>query len=183
MAALLETAPILSHQSSCLFNWRRKDGEAVGELWAEELDVCFSFTGERDEAMFYLLTLEIEGIGGPALADLETARRLVARIAPPAHTDEKVIAAAHRWLGGALQRVRARVDGMRGVMESMPRHVRPHFFYHRIRPYLAGFKGNPTLPAGVVYEGVDGDGAAGVRRQLSGGSAAQSSIVGALPFV
>ncbi len=188
VAAALETEPILSHQSNCLYNFRRRGEDAAGpaELRAEELDVTFSFTGERDEAMFYLLTLEIEAVGGLALADLEAARRLVARLSslpsslpspslaldPPA-----LLAAAHAWLAGALGRVKGRVDRMRGIMDSMPAHVRPAFFYHRIRPYLTGWKGNPTLPEGVVYEGVvDGEGR---RLHLSGGSAAQSSIVGA----
>lgn len=94
-------------------------------------------------------------------------------------TRQAAVAAAHTWLAAALRRVRGRVDRMRGVMMSMPHHVRPAFFYRRIRPYLAGWRSNPTLPDGVVYEGVGGDGEEGVRLRLSGGSAAQSSIIGA----
>ena len=178
VAAALETAPILSHQSNCLYNFARRpsphpqhyDGSG-GPLRAQDLEVTFSFTGERDEAMFCLLTLEIEATGGPALAELEAARRLVARLSPTkvqqqgsssssgsgsVEKQRQLIFAAHVWLAAALGRVRGRVDRMRGIMESMPRHVRPAFFYSRIRPYLAGWKGNPTLPEGVVYEGVVG---------------------------
>ncbi|KAL9956794.1 hypothetical protein ACROYT_G038332 [Oculina patagonica] len=30
----------------------------------------------------------------------------------------------------------------------------PKEFYHNLRPYLAGWDGNPVLPVGLIYEGV-----------------------------
>lgn len=51
--------------------------------------------------------------------------------------------------------------------------VHPHAFYHRVRPYVAGWKGNPVLD-GLIYEGVEGEGHKG---WWHGGSAAQSSLI------
>lgn len=48
-------------------------------------------------------------------------------------------------------------------------------FYHQIRPFLGGWKGSDVLPEGMFYEGVWLD-----RKECSGGSAAQSSIIAAI---
>jgi len=47
----------------------------------------------------------------------------------------------------------------------------PDEFYHSLRPFLAGWYGNPVLPDGLVYEGVSE-----TPLQYSGGSAAESSV-------
>ena len=38
-------------------------------------------------------------------------------------------------------------------IERMNEGCMPFIFYHRIRPFLSGWKSNPTLPNGMVYEG------------------------------
>jgi indoleamine 2,3-dioxygenase len=48
----------------------------------------------------------------------------------------------------------------------------PVIFYHRVRPFLAGWKHNPTLPNGIIYSGVSNE-----RKQYYGGSAAQSALL------
>ena len=48
----------------------------------------------------------------------------------------------------------------------------PKLFYTSHRPLLSGWKDNPALPEGLVYEGVSHDPV-----QYSGGSAAQSAAV------
>ena len=47
-------------------------------------------------------------------------------------------------------------------------HILPH--YHQHRPLLSGWKGNPSLPKGLIYQGVSEE-----PIQYSGGSAAQSA--------
>jgi hypothetical protein len=51
----------------------------------------------------------------------------------------------------------------------------PHIYYHRVRTPMSGWRGNPALPGGLVYEGVSRE-----PLQLYGETGAQSSIVAAL---
>lgn len=37
---------------------------------------------------------------------------------------------------------------------AMREGCHPFIFYHRVRPFLSAWKHNPTLPLGVIYEGV-----------------------------
>jgi len=253
---MLGTCPILSHQSNCLYNWRRvvaakmeegeeekeggmngsssncsgdglKDGSSTGSsavktanslLQAKDLALTFSFTGDGNERMFYLLTLEIEAVGAQALPLLEEARRtaqllfLVASSKQQKKKKEEEIGKLlqhqqkqqqeeeedeetqhqqqqnhhcqqhqqqqhqrpqeqqqqqsqeqqqqqqqeeeEQIIINALTQVRAYIQGCQSILLSMPRFVDPAFFYHRVRPYLSGWKNNPTLPEGVVYRGV-----------------------------
>jgi hypothetical protein len=55
----------------------------------------------------------------------------------------------------------------------------PHVYYHRVRLPMSGWKGNPRLPNGLVYESsCAGD--AGAPVELYGETGAQSSIVAAV---
>lgn len=45
--------------------------------------------------------------------------------------------------------------GIRSMREGLSRMnvgCHPLIFYQRVRPFLSGWKANPTLPDGVVYE-------------------------------
>ncbi len=180
----LETPPILSHQSNCLYNWRPGIEKALTDpLRAQDLALAFSFTGDDNERMFYLLTLEIEAIGAQALPLLEGTRRVAAAASSSSSSEQE------QEMVEALTQVRAFIQAMQQVLLSMPRFVDPSFFYTRVRPYLSGWGNNPTLPTGVLYQGVGTrDGGVGKRTnekegqrlQYSGGSAAQSSIITAL---
>lgn len=67
------------------------------------------------------------------------------------------------------------VKGMVESMDAMREGCHPLIFYQRVRPFLSGWKHNPTVPNGVIYEGVSEE-----RQQFYGGSAAQSAL---LPFL
>lgn len=41
---------------------------------------------------------------------------------------------------------------MRDALSRMPVGCHPLIFYQRVRPFLSGWKANPTLPDGVLYE-------------------------------
>lgn len=60
-------------------------------------------------------------------------------------------------------------------LDCMREGCHPFIFYHRVRPFLSGWKDNPILPKGVVYQGVSEE-----PKQFFGGSAAQSSLI---PFL
>ena len=57
----------------------------------------------------------------------------------------------------------------------MPESCDPYIYYHRVRPYIHGWKDHPALPQGVIYEGVDAYG--GQPQQFRGETGAQSSVI------
>jgi indoleamine 2,3-dioxygenase len=60
----------------------------------------------------------------------------------------------------------------------MPERCDPYIYYHRVRPYIHGWKNHPDLPEGLIYEGVAEYG--GKPQQFRGETGAQSSIIPAL---
>ncbi len=75
-----------------------------------------------------------------------------------------------------LKIINTSISAMVTSLRKMNQGCMPFIFYHRIRPFLSGWKSNPILPDGVVYEGVKN----GERQFFYGGSAAQSPL---LPFL
>ena len=71
-----------------------------------------------------------------------------------------------------LHRIAASIQAMTFSLNCMREGCHPFIFYHRVRPFLSGWKHNPTLPHGIIYRGVSDD-----RQQFYGGSAAQSSLL------
>ena len=55
----------------------------------------------------------------------------------------------------------------------MPEKCDPYIYYHRVRPYIFGWKNNPDLKNGVIYEGCFED----KPQFYRGETGAQSSIV------
>lgn len=47
---------------------------------------------------------------------------------------------------------KAGIESMREALSRMPVGCHPLIFYQRVRPFLSGWKANPTLPDGVLYE-------------------------------
>jgi indoleamine 2,3-dioxygenase len=60
----------------------------------------------------------------------------------------------------------------------MPEWCEPFIYYHRVRPYIHGWKNHPDIPEGVIYEGVEAYG--GRPQKFRGETGAQSAIVPAL---
>ena len=69
-----------------------------------------------------------------------------------------------------LATITSAIGEMREELAQLHEGCRPATFYHQHRPLLSGWKGNPGLPKGLIYEGVSEE-----PIQLSGGSAAQSA--------
>lgn len=155
LAARLGRKPIISHASNVLHNWRRID--PGGGLTLDNLAMLQGFLTSSDEAWFVLVTVAIEAVGGPALRCLGRVQAAVTGDAP----DD---------LAADLDAIAGTVGAMSATLQRMYEKCDPHIFFHRVRPFLAGW------PApGLVYEGVGEQPVA-----LSGGSAAQSSLVQAL---
>jgi indoleamine 2,3-dioxygenase len=124
-----------------------------------------SFYGGLDEAWFTLVHVAIEAQAAPALAALLPAQGAAAAGDIAALTDHlTTIASATERLDATLAR--------------MPERCEPAIYYQRVRPYMFGWKGNPALPDGVIYQGVSALG--GRPQQLAGETGAQSTIIPAL---
>ena len=69
-----------------------------------------------------------------------------------------------------LATITSAIGEMRQELAQLHEGCRPATFYHQHRPLLSGWKGNPSLPKGLIYRGVSEE-----PIQYSGGSAAQSA--------
>jgi indoleamine 2,3-dioxygenase len=65
---------------------------------------------------------------------------------------------------------------MEAILRRMPERCDPTIYFHRIRPFMFGWKDNPALPDGMVYEGAFGN----QPQHFRGETGAQSSIIPAL---
>jgi indoleamine 2,3-dioxygenase len=73
------------------------------------------------------------------------------------------------------------IEHMVATLKRMPEWCDPYVYYHRVRPYIHGWKNHPNLPDGLIYEGVaDYDGRP---QQFRGETGAQSAIVPSLDAV
>ncbi len=152
--------PVLSYASYALDNWRRLDPNAPIELG--NIVLLQNFLAGLDEEWFILIHVDIEAKAARAIRQVPIALRAAAQNDLPTLT-------------AALQEVAAALEQMYAVLARMPEACDPYIYYHRVRPYIHGWKNNPALPNGLVYEGVDAYG--GQPQQFRGETGAQSAIV------
>jgi len=163
---LVGRPPILSYQSYASDNWRRFD--KAGPIECGNIGLLQCFLGGQDEEWFILIHIDIEKKAGKALKAIEEAQAAVV-----AQDTEKVEA--------ALIKMRAALTAMYEVLGRMPERCDPYIYFHRVRPYIFGWRNNPSLPDGVVYEGVDQY--KGVGQKFRGETGAQSAIIPAMDGV
>lgn len=171
LAAELGVPPVMTHMSIVLYNWRRLD--PLGPIATGNLAPLCQFLGGQDEAWFYLITVEIEARGGAAMGYLVQAREsaVVALTSPP---DSEESRTAVKNVSQCLTAASACIRAMKDALSRMSQGCDPRIFYHRVRPFLSGWRANPTMPSGVEYGGI------GERRSFYGGSAAQCTLFPAL---
>jgi len=163
---LVGRPPILSYQSYASDNWRRFDKSGVIECGNIGLLQCF--LGGQDEEWFILIHIEIEKKAAKALKAIEQAQ-------------EAVVLADAEKVEAALVKLRSALAAMYEVLGRMPERCDPYIYFHRVRPYIFGWRNNPSLPDGVVYEGVDHY--KGVGQKFRGETGAQSAIIPAMDGV
>ena len=160
VAVHLARPPVLSHASMILYNWRRLQPD--GPLALNNLATLHQFYGGLDEAWFYLVTVDVEARGAPAVQCIVAAQQAVAEAHPgEAERQLNCLAFVLTQVQASLKRMYERCD--------------PYIFYLRVRRFVGGWKGSQELPEGVIYEGVSQE-----RQQFHGGSAAQSSLFAAI---
>ncbi|NWH81356.1 I23O2 dioxygenase, partial [Piaya cayana] len=144
--------PILSHVDFVLANWRRKNPKG-------NLDTIISLPGGESLRGFILVTLLVEKAAVPGIKAIVQAIRAIVQ-----HDEETL----HK----ALQELAEAIGNMSQALKRMHDYVDPAVFYTVIRIFLSGWKDNPAMPDGLIYEGVSEEPMA-----YSGGSAAQSTIL------
>ena len=151
VAQKLERPPILTYSSIVLANWQVLDKTKPIELG--NIATLMQFQGGMDEAWFYLITVDMEAKGAPALQALIDLKHAAAtKNRAEAQRALKVIEGVLKELLIVFNRIHERCD--------------PYIFFNRVRPWLSSF-------TSIKYEGVKGAEA----ENHFGGSAAQSSLI------
>ena len=166
VAQKLGRPPVLSYASYALHNWRRMDPR--GPVALGNIVLIQNFLGGVDEEWFILIHVDIEAKSGAAMAAIGAAQAA-------ANTGDTTA------LQQALSAMNNALAAMYGTLSRMPEFCDPYIYYNRVRPYIHGWKNNPALPDGLVYEGVKAYG--GKPQKFAGETGAQSSIIPALDAV
>lgn len=138
-----------------LYNWRRLDPQAGLNMM--NLSTLNSFFSGRDESWFYLITVEVEAIGAEAIVPLlqinaDIKRGLKKTIGGENYNVRNVTLLEK--MAVKFESIADCIDRMSQSLGTMREGCHPFIFYHRVRPFLAGWKANPALPNGLKYEGV-----------------------------
>ena len=160
LADKLGEFPLLPYASYTLNNWSKLDKD--GGLELENIGTLQNFYGGVDENWFILVHVEIEAKAGAALAAIPDLLKAV---------DAKDTASVRKH----LQTISGAWDKIQPVFVRMVEKCDPYIYYNRVRPYIHGWKGNPALPDGLIYEGVEkfkGEG-----QKFCGQTGSQSSLV------
>ena len=131
IAKKLGRPPVLSYPSYALHNWRRLDPSRAIELG----NICLlqNFWGGADEEWFILIHIDIEAKAASAIRSLIPAQRAAAED----HPDD---------LLARLTVIANSLDNMQATMSRMPEFCDPYIYYHRVRPYIHGWKNTRRAP-------------------------------------
>ena len=154
--------PLLPYSSYVLDNWGRFDTNKGVTL--DNIYMLQHFLGGQDEAWFVLIHVAIEAQAGSALA-------MMGPIVDCVKNDD-------------LEGVQTHLEGMasiwakiNAIFDRMPERCDPYVYFERVRPYIHGWRDNPALPNGIIYEGTRFGSEAQAFRGQTG---SQSSIVPAM---
>ena len=160
LAKRLGQQPLLPYSAYVLDNWDRLD--RAGPIALDNIWMIQNFLGGQDEAWFVLVHVAIEARAGAMLAQIPG-----------------LIEAADRGDAAAVEAglaiVNAGWDDVNAIFDRMPERCDPYVYFHRVRPYIHGWKDNPALSAGLIYEGVAETG--GKPQAFRGQTGSQSTIV------
>lgn len=152
--------PLLPYSSYTLDNWAKLDRN--GGIGLDNIYVIQNFYDGVDENWFILVHVEIEAKAGAALAAIPALLEAV---------DKKDV----KGVKTGLEKILAAWKQINPVFDRMVEKCDPYIYYHRVRPYIHGWKGNPALADGLIYEGVDKY--KGQGQSFRGQTGSQSSIV------
>ncbi|MEM7460126.1 MAG: indoleamine 2,3-dioxygenase [Pseudomonadota bacterium] len=166
MAALadhLGQQPLLPYSGYVLDNWGLIDKDLAIDL--DNIFMIQNFLNGQDENWFVLVHVAIEAAGGAALAKFGA-------IVDASAAGDVATTRTH------LEEVAATWARINAIFDRMPERCDPYVYFERVRPYIHGWKDNPAMPNGIIYEGVARYGSEG--QAFRGQTGSQSSIVPAM---
>ena len=159
LADRLGQQPLLPYSGYVLDNWAKLDPE--GPIDLGNIYMIQPFLSGQDEAWFVLIHVAIEAQAGEALEQMGPIIQAVK------DGDDKTIHKGLKTMAGIWDKINA-------IFDRMPERCDPYVYFERVRPYIHGWKDNPALPDGIIYEGTRyGQSAQAFRGQTG----SQSSIV------
>jgi indoleamine 2,3-dioxygenase len=160
LADQLGQQPLLQYSGYVLDNWGLLDPAQGVSL--DNAYMIQKFAAGTDEAWFVLVHVAIEAKAGEALA----------LYGPLIEAETNGDADRARILMEQIVGVWAQINAL---FDRMPEQCDPYIYFRRVRPYIHGWKDNPALDGGVVYQGVERFG--GRPQAFRGQTGSQSSIV------
>ena len=140
----LDLPPVATYAAVVLWNFTPvfpfEEYASLGNL-----TTLLTFTGSMDESWFYLVSVAMEGRGGPQISLMLESIRAVSE-----NNCRRVVE--------TLQSVAQGLKDISCLMERIYDKCDPHIFFHRIRPFLVGSKniGEAGPAKGVIFD--DGTG-------------------------
>ncbi len=160
LADAIGQKPLLTYSAYVLDNWALLDAE--GEIDLSNIHMVQHFLGGQDETWFVTVHVAIEAAAGKMLAQIPVSLEAV-------ENDDLA------GLTAAFQEISKTWDTILSIFDRMPERCAPFIYYQRVRPWIHGWKDNPALGLGLVYEGVEE--ANGEPQAFRGQTGSQSSIV------
>lgn len=160
LAKRLGQQPLLPYSAYVLDNWDRFDRN--GPISLDNIWMIQNFLSGQDEAWFVLVHVAIEARAGAMLAEIPRVLEAVK------NGDAAAVEAS-------LALINKGWDDVNAIFDRMPERCDPYVYFHRVRPYIHGWKDNPALGAGLIYEGVAETG--GKPQAFRGQTGSQSTIV------
>ena len=160
ISKILGRPPILSYASYCLDNWHKINQDEGVNL--DNVALNYNFLGGIDEDWFVTIHVCIEHAANKAI---QSAFNISLKT-ETSNCNEKVLL-------DELTSIKEAMLEVNHIFRKMPEKCDPYIYYHRVRPYIFGWKNNPALPDGLIYESCFDE-----KPQLfRGETGAQSSIV------
>ena len=163
LADHLGQQPLLPYSGYVLDNWGLVDKD--GPIQLDNIYMIQNFLNGQDENWFVLIHVAIEAAAGKALAAFGPVIE-ASQARDVARTQALLEGMAETW-----RRINA-------IFDRMPERCDPHIYFERVRPYIHGWRDNPALPNGIIYEGVERFGSEA--QAFRGQTGSQSSIVPAM---
>ncbi len=163
LADRLGQQPLLPYSGYVLDNWGLIDKDRPIDL--DNIFMIQNFLNGQDEAWFVLIHVAIEAAAGKALA----------AFGPVVEASNAGDIAKTREL---LESMGATWKTINAIFDRMPERCDPYIYFERVRPYIHGWRDNPALPDGIIYEGVERFGSKA--QAFRGQTGSQSSIVPAM---
>ncbi|WP_300377000.1 indoleamine 2,3-dioxygenase [Henriciella sp.] len=160
LAAALDQQPLLTYSSYVLDNWAKIDHDGPVDL--SNIYMIQPFLSGADEAWFVLVHVAIEARAGDMLATIPDLLE--------ACTNHDAVG-----VSAGLARLVEGWEAVNAIFDRMPERCDPYIYFNRVRPYIHGWKDNPALGDGLIYEGVAEAG--DTPQAFRGQTGSQSSIV------